>query len=219
MDLDRVPLWRGDHVNLRQLWSDYSQYLYLPRLRDPAVLLGAVRDGVASLTWHSDTFAYASAFDEASGRYSGLVAAVFPAVTLDDVSVVVRPDVARHQIEADRKRADDTGGLVGLGEAVETSGGKVASGEAAGESAKPPEPVLPGRFYGRIALEPVRLLRDVSDITDAIVRQLRRAPDAHVSVTVEIEATSTGGFDDDVRRTVTENARTLRFDAHEFESE
>jgi hypothetical protein len=127
--------------------------------------------------------------------------------------------VARHQIEADRKRADDTGGLVGLGEAVETSGGKVASGEAAGESAKPPEPVLPGRFYGRIALEPVRLLRDVSDITDAIVRQLRRAPDAHVSVTVEIEATSTGGFDDDVRRTVTENARTLRFDAHEFESE
>ena len=32
MDLDRVPLWRGDHVTLKQLWSDYSQYLYLPRL-------------------------------------------------------------------------------------------------------------------------------------------------------------------------------------------
>jgi len=63
------------------------------------------------------------------------------------------------------------------------------------------------------------MLRDVNDITDAIVRQLGRAPDAHVSVTVEIEATSAGGFDDDVRRTVTENARTLRFDAHEFESE
>jgi len=27
------------------------------------------------------------------------------------------------------------------------------------------------------------------------------------------------GFEDDVRRTVTENARTLRFDTHEFESE
>ncbi|MGI8984183.1 MAG: ATP-binding protein, partial [Acidimicrobiales bacterium] len=25
MDLDRVPLWRGDHVRLKQLWSDYSQ--------------------------------------------------------------------------------------------------------------------------------------------------------------------------------------------------
>jgi hypothetical protein len=27
------------------------------------------------------------------------------------------------------------------------------------------------------------------------------------------------GFDDEVRRTVTENARTLKFDTHEFESE
>ena len=73
MDLDRVPLWRGDHVGLKQLWSDYSQYLYLPRLRDSAVLLDAVRSGVALLTWSPDTFGYASAFDEATGRYSGLV--------------------------------------------------------------------------------------------------------------------------------------------------
>lgn len=43
MDLDRVPLWRGDHVALKQLWSDYTQYLYLPRLRDSIVLLDAVR--------------------------------------------------------------------------------------------------------------------------------------------------------------------------------
>ena len=219
MDLDRVPLWRGDHVNLRQLWSDYSQYLYLPRLRDSAVLLGAVRDGVASLTWHPDTFAYASAFDEASGRYSGLVAAASPAVMLDEVSVAVRPDVAQHQIEEDRKRADDTSGAVGLGDAGPAMGGAVAGGEATGETARPPEHRLPVRFYGRITLEPVRMLRDVNDITDAIVRQLGRAPDARVSVTVEIEATSAGGFDDDVRRTVTENARTLRFDTHEFESE
>ena len=97
MDLDRVPLWRGDHVGLKQLWSDYSQYLYLPRLRDSAVLLEAVRDGVALLTWNPDTFAYASAFDETTGRYVGLVAAVSPSVTLDGASVVVRPDVAHRQ--------------------------------------------------------------------------------------------------------------------------
>ena len=64
----------------------------------------------------------------------------------------------------------------------------------------------------------MRLLRDVGDITDAIVQQLGRADDADVNITIEIEATS-AGFDDDVRRTVTENARTLRFDTHEFESE
>jgi hypothetical protein len=220
MDLDRVPLWRGDHVDLRQLWSDYAQYLYLPRLRDSAVLLGAVRDGVASLSWYPDTFAYASGFDEATGRYRGLVAGVFPDATLDGVSVVVRPDVAQRQIEEDRRRAGEAA-TPAAGPAATTHivGGQTAGRAGTADGAtKPTEPMKPVRFYGRTTLEPVRLLRDVNDIGDAIVRQLGRAPDAHVSVTVEIEATS-GGFDDDVRRTVTENARTLRFEVHEFESE
>jgi hypothetical protein len=78
MDLDRVPLWRGDHVVLKQLWSDFSQYLYLPRLRDSSVLLDAVRQGVALLTWNPDTFGYASAFDEAGGRSKALSAASMP---------------------------------------------------------------------------------------------------------------------------------------------
>ncbi|HEV2068610.1 MAG TPA: hypothetical protein VGR26_02310 [Acidimicrobiales bacterium] len=72
------PIWRGDHVGVRQLWSDCSQYLYLPRLRDSAVLVDAVRQGIALLTSNSDTFAYASAVDEASGRYTGLVAESIP---------------------------------------------------------------------------------------------------------------------------------------------
>jgi SNF2 family DNA or RNA helicase len=38
-----------------------------------------------------------------------------------------------------------------------------------------------------------------------------------VEVRLEIAATSEKGFDDDVVRTVTENARTLKFDHHEFE--
>jgi hypothetical protein len=45
MDLDKVPLWRGDHVAIRQLVEDFGRYLYLPRVRDPEVLLGAIRGG------------------------------------------------------------------------------------------------------------------------------------------------------------------------------
>ena len=33
MELDRVPLWRGDHVSIRQLVEDFGRYLYLPRLQ------------------------------------------------------------------------------------------------------------------------------------------------------------------------------------------
>ena len=47
MELDRVPLWRGDHVAIKQLVEDFARYLYLPRLKNPEVLLDAVMDGLA----------------------------------------------------------------------------------------------------------------------------------------------------------------------------
>ena len=34
MEMDRVPLWRGDHVAIKQLVEDFARYLYLPRLKD-----------------------------------------------------------------------------------------------------------------------------------------------------------------------------------------
>jgi len=51
LELDKVPLWRGDHVSLKLLADDFAKYLYLPRLRDADVLLAAVRDGVCQLMW------------------------------------------------------------------------------------------------------------------------------------------------------------------------
>jgi len=43
LDLDRVPLWKDDHVGVKELWSYYAQYLYLSRLRDSRVLAEAVQ--------------------------------------------------------------------------------------------------------------------------------------------------------------------------------
>src|SRR5207237_3992280 len=70
--LDDVPLWRGDHVAVRQLVEDFARYLYLPRLAGPDVLAQAIRDGIALMFWRNDTFAYAESCDEAAGRYRGL---------------------------------------------------------------------------------------------------------------------------------------------------
>jgi hypothetical protein len=71
--LDDVPLWRGEHVPVKQLVEDFARYLYLPRLVTTEVLARAISDGVALLTWRSDTFAYAESHDE--GR-AGIVACV-----------------------------------------------------------------------------------------------------------------------------------------------
>jgi hypothetical protein len=213
MDLDSVPLWRGDHVTLRQLWSDYSQYLYLPRLRDSAVLLDAIRSGVALLTWSTDTFAYASAFDEQSVRYVGLSASQLVSIVLDATAVVVKPEVATRQFDEVKAQ---TGG-----QSSQPSGGQTGSPGGPGAPTPDPReestPLAPRRFYGRVSLEPVRMLRDLGDIAESIVKQLGRS-DAEVTITVEIEATAEGGFNEDVRRAVNENARTLKFDTHEFEA-
>src|ERR1700694_1032207 len=204
MDLKETPLWRGDQVELKELWSDYSQYLYLPRLRDSAVLARAIEEGVSATTWDPDTFAYAGRVD-ADGRYVGLVAGKIPDVHMDSTAVLVKPDAARRQMTpAPRPTGDGSDAEMGK----------------KGEERGPPTTTtrrLPLRFFGRVSLEPVRLLRDVGDIAEAIVRQLGKAGKTNVRITLEVDADCESGFPEDVQRTVTENARTLKFESHEFE--
>ena len=83
MWLDKIPLWRGDHVGVKQLAEDFAQYLYLPRLRDGEVLRRAIEDGLPRFSWEQDTFAYAEGHDATSKRYRGLVAGENARVLLD----------------------------------------------------------------------------------------------------------------------------------------
>ncbi|HLI55619.1 MAG TPA: Swt1 family HEPN domain-containing protein [Actinomycetota bacterium] len=213
MDLDRIPLWRGPRVGLKELWGDYSQYLYLPRLRDSAVLLGAIRSGVAALTWNPDSFAYAEAYDEARDRYRGLAAGQHAAVLLDSTSVIVKPEVAARQLQLESAAAEQPASGANAGEPAQL----VASTEAPAPTA-PQAASLPKRFYGRVSVPAVRMLRDLGDIADGVIAQLG-AGGAEVTLTIDIEAIDEKGFTDEIRRTVTENARTLKFSVDEFETD
>ena len=68
MELDRVPLWRGDDVSVKQIIEDFARYLYLPRVADPTVLLQSMNDGLALLTWEHDAFGLADSFDDEAKR-------------------------------------------------------------------------------------------------------------------------------------------------------
>ncbi|MGH2970478.1 MAG: AAA+ family ATPase, partial [Solirubrobacteraceae bacterium] len=204
MDLDRVPLWRGADVALHDLWSFYTQYLYLPRLRDARVLLEAVADGVALMTWRQDGFAYADAFDEEASRYVGLRAG--EGVLLSDpVGRVVQASVADAQLEAERREATATGAQAADG-ATTSDGDDTDPGDGSGTA------VL-RRFHGSVELDPTRMTRDASEVAEAVVAHLNGLLGASVRVTVEIDAELPDGVSDDVVRTVTENAGVLKFDA------
>src|SRR5207248_10026357 len=83
--------------------------IYTPSLHDALpisqVILDAVQEGAARLTWRQDTFAYADSYDAAAGRYRGLEAGRRPNVQLNSESVVVKPEIAAEQMEKEATQA------------------------------------------------------------------------------------------------------------------
>lgn len=219
LELDQIPLWRGDHVAIKQLVEDFARYVYLPRLREPSVLLEAVRDGLALLSWTQDSFAYADSYDETTGRYRGLRTCQAINISQENLSgLLVKPAVALKQIQ--EEQAAQTGGTttVTIGSAGE-SGSFPLSGAPRHEEATPKEAPKPKRFHGSVTLDPTRVGRDASRIAEEVIAHLNALVGSTVKVTLEIEADIPQGAPDNVVRTVTENSRTLKFTTHGFESE
>ncbi|WP_295388235.1 Swt1 family HEPN domain-containing protein [uncultured Thiodictyon sp.] len=225
MELDRVPLWRGDHVEVKQLVEDFARYLYLPRLKDPSVLLHAIGDGMNLLTWMQDSFGFADAFDEAAGRYQGLRAGQM--VTLLDAQapgLVVKPDVASRQM--DTERAVITPGPGPLpGTSTEGGSGAPPGSTGVTEPGGTPSPdpqgaaAKPKRFHGTAVLDATRVGRDAGRIAEEVIAHLAGLVGTTVTVTIEVEAAIPAGASDHVVRTVTENCRTLKFTSQGFEKE
>ena len=208
-DLDRIPLWK-DHVQIRQLADHYARYTYLQRVEDPSVIAEAVRDGVGLLTWESDTFAYAEDYDEENERYLGLRAGqTLPPILAESPGLVVRPEVARKQMDRERPPEPDT-----------EPGPKPGSetGEDSGVT-PPPHPSGPKRFHGSVEIDATRPGPAVGQIAEEVVAHLTGLVGSEVQLTLEIEADIPDGVSDQVVRTVTENAQTLGFTSHGFEEE
>jgi hypothetical protein len=101
-DLDKIPLWRGDGVSVKLLTEDYAKYPYLQRLRSPAVLVASIQDGLSRITWTTETFAIADSWDEKRQRFVGLRANCNVTLDADSTALLVKPEVALRQLDAER---------------------------------------------------------------------------------------------------------------------
>ena len=181
--------WSADRAfGLKQLWSWFAQYPYLPRLRDISVLEGAIRDGSSSLLWRSETFAYVAA-QEAPGEYRGIVAGRIADTPVTSTSLIVDGSVLPDPLPG-----------------VESP------------KPPQPSPQAPvgrvRRFHGEIALSDARRpTPEFTKIVDEVIDRLAQQTDVRLRVTVEIEAEhrAEDGFTDDTVRTISENVKTLRF--------
>jgi predicted AAA+ superfamily ATPase len=218
MELDRVPLWRGDHVAIQQLREDFARYLYLPRLKHPDVLFRAIRDGLELLTWSQDSFSYADSFDETAGRYRGLRCGQIVNVSGDNCGgLLVNAEPALRQQESDGSSS---------------AAAQTAREGKAGTSSREPEPSQttgrapaarevpkPRRYHGSVRLDPTRVGRDAGRVADEVIAHLAGLVGSSVAVTLEIQADLPNGVSDNVVRTVTENSQTLKFMSYGFENE
>lgn len=201
LDNELASRWADGHVSVSTLWEDFAKYVYLPRLRDQEVLLATIESGSASLTWESEGFAVAMGFDAATGRYLSLAAGSHPG-PLAPTALVVRPDVALEQQEG----PDPAPTEEGEGEEGGDHGG------TAGGTSPPHGPAPVTTFRGKVHLDGSRPVKHFGDISKEVLDHFASQVDTDLEVTIEVVAKRPDGFDDNIVRTITENARTLKFD-------
>ena len=213
IELDRIPLWQGEHVATSELVDYFARYVYLPRIVEPATLAAAVADGVGLMTWKQDAFAYADGWDEAAKRYIGLKAGTAMSLDAQSSGLVVKSQTAAAQLAQEEIESKPPN------EVREGSPDQGTEPDTAHGPQPPKEPAQPKRFFGACQLDSMRLSRDAASIADEVIQHLASLLGAEVNVTLEIRADIPGGVPENIVRIVTENCRTLRFESQEFEGE
>lgn len=179
------PIWPADrpHLSVDEVVDWFTQFVYLPKLRDRVALEAAIRDAVGKL---DPKFAYADSFDAPTGRYHKLILARNLPELTPPTALPVR------RVEADRQLAQEAPPPVKAATPA-TSAIPTAVAEGPVAPTPPAVPRKPTRFYGSVALDDVRSLRDLDKILTEVVTHLRRSPGVKLRLTLEIEADAPEG--------------------------
>ncbi len=210
--LDRYLWTERDHVSVTQLSEWFSRYLYLPRVTSRQVIELAVQDG-CNVTNADDTFAVAAAYDEAKKRYSGMKIGEGMVGVIDRSTLVVKPAVARAQ----REREQHPSGAPGRHDSGQM--GKVTVPGAAATFVAGTPKLPPNVFHGSVKLDGERVVKETGRVVMEVLEHLSVLHGAEVEVTLEIRVAVPDGVKEDTVRTVSENAKTLKFQTFSFERE
>lgn len=201
--------WKTDKpaISAMTFWEDSLRYLYLPRLKNRNVLEQAIIKGAGSRDFFGT--AYGHHGDKFDGFNFGDVN-----VQMDDTLLLIEPEAAKRYEDNASKPAQDA-------EQPDNTGMSLSNLTI---SENPIEPYLVSpstvednkrakyyTFHGNVAINASTAKMRLVQVAEEIIAVLAADPNAHVSVTVEIQATFPPGAADQTKRAVTENAKTLGF--------
>lgn len=188
----------------------------MPKVTNHAVIRAAIGNLDSILLVEEDGIAYAETLRN-DGRYGGLVLGARPA-NISSHGLVVSPRVADEQLREDDRRArasEPTAATPRHDDHIPASG-KPLPREAGNTAVEPGmlerelEVVLT-RFHASKALDPVRVVRDISTLNDEIIVHFTAAG-VPVIVTVDIDSEALDRLPADKRAVVRENLKALGFE-------
>ncbi len=211
----RTWFWKKDvnDIGAMDVWNKTCCYLYLPRLHNEGIYKNTLLAGAAS----RDFFAFA--YGKADGRYTGFSFGAHMVLVCDSSLLLIDPTHAA-SIEAQYKQVTGDSGYPQSGQTMTPTGVAEPVGASQGDGDVPSatqKGVIKKRFFGTIDLDPVKAKYQFSQIADEVIQPFTTQPDARVTISVEIHADSTKGFNESTQRIVRENSKTLKFKNAEFE--
>lgn len=218
--------WRdAGEISVGELWGYFTRYTYLPRLVRREVLDDAIQKAVTTVLVRGECFGIATSKDTESGRYRGLMVPPMDSASIQvtDSTLLVDVEKANKQIEADNEAAREAAAqqTQETQESTETAGSmdfartekpkSETDGRATLSSVESEIEAALARFFGSVKIDPDRYSRDIGNVTREVIDRLSGAG-AHLEITIDIQATKPGGFEEAEIRTIRENTRVLKFD-------
>ena len=210
--------WRETgEISVGELWGYFTRYIYMHRLVKREVLDAAIERALTAILVENERFGIAAGKDPETGRYRGLVLPpdMNATIQVTDSTLLVDPARAQEQLDADRAARETAPPAAADGQ---SEGGhvdvvRVAPGIGEVNRARVDEVVktVAARFFGSVKIDPELYSRDIGNITREIIDRLAGAG-ASLEITIDIQAVKTEGFNDTEIRTISENARVLKFD-------
>ena len=192
----------GDHYSIYTLWDLLTNNVYLHRLRDKAVLLSCIEQGV-----EQGSFGYATNFN--GERYDGLrysepMADSGTVVAERNLGFLVRPGVAAQQKEVEKTQAQHG--------TQQPGNNTTETRHQTEEGSPPPPPPTPPQGPRRITTRKTAganlSLDDFNTLREEIIRNLSQ-DGGEVTVQITISARKPDGFSEGTTRSVKENSVQL----------
>ncbi|TIX43843.1 MAG: ATP-binding protein [Mesorhizobium sp.] len=196
-------LWPAEqpHVAVADLKEWFASYVYLPKIRDAAVLESAIAEGVST---SDPMFGYADAYNSETAAYEGLVFGRLAPTSFSDRAVIIHREAA---LAASQPKLAPSGGTV----IATTNSSTVPGATTPADPTIGPVKTRPRRFFGVVEIDPSRPIRSFESIVNSVVAELQRQPGTRVTLTLDIEARSEAGFPDDDVEIIRDNAKQLKF--------